>query len=52
MTWLAAKERDLRKQEIREELYDEITGNIENCDMEVTKESLGHLGIREISFKV
>ena len=46
VTRLAAKERECRKQLIREELYDEIKGNKDGGDTMATKESLGRLGLK------
>ena len=42
---MAAKERESRKQEIREGLYKEIKGNKDGGDTQSTIESLARLGV-------
>ena len=44
-TRFAAKEREKRKQEIREEVYDSVVGNANGTDTHVTIEGLLRLGI-------
>ena len=43
---MSAKERERRKQQIREGLYDEIKGNKDGGDTMATKESLDRLGLK------
>ena len=45
VTRLAAMERESRKQEIREGIYEEIKGNKDGGDTQSTIESLARLGV-------
>ena len=44
-TQFAAKERDKRKQEIREEVYESVMGNASGVDTNTTLEGFDRLGI-------
>jgi hypothetical protein len=44
-TRFAAKEREKRKQQIREEVYDSVVGNANGTDTHITIEGLLRLGI-------
>ena len=44
-TQFAAKERDKRKQEIREEVYESVMGNANGVDTNTTLEGFDRLGI-------
>ena len=46
-TRFAAKEREKRKQEISEEIYDSVKGNVDGADTATTTEALRRLGINE-----
>ena len=46
-TRFAAKEREKRKQEISEEIYDYVKGNVDGADTDTTIEALRRLGINE-----
>ena len=46
-TRFAAKEREKRKQEISEEIYDCVNGNVDGADTDTTMEALRRLGINE-----
>ena len=44
-TRFAAKEREKRKQEIHEEVYESVIGNASGVDTDITLEGLSRLGI-------
>ena len=46
-TRFAAKEREKREQEISEEIYDSVKGNVDGADTDTTMEALRRLGINE-----
>ena len=46
-TRFAAKEREKRKQNIREEVYDQVKGNIGGTDTDNTMEAMGRLDLND-----